>query len=1051
MGFRFDRMQVRALAALALMVGIGVGVASDAAAQGAATLKGTVTDNTSAVVPGASITVLNTATALQRETVTSGNGTFVVMQLPPGVYSVTAVVSGFAPYESAPIQLKAGEETALAIVVRLAPMAEQVTVRPELQTAGSTSLNADTRRTENDPQPYVVFDREELARTMSANVGDFLKTRLPMNTTQDTASQQTSGGNRSAINLRGLGTNQTLILVDGRRMPGINQGAQGLQQADINGIPSGSVERIEVLPATASGIYGGGATGGVINIITRKDYAGVDVGVTYANASRNDAGNYRLDGSAGFNLHHSRTQVFAAFSFADAQGSLKVGDRDFAARGRAMQFRNNPEAFYGLATPPSGYTSNIRSANGSNLVLDGGTPLNAPRTFIPPGYRGTTTDAGAALVANAGQYNLDIPNDFNGALQGLYNGPTVASSSLTVRQQLGARVQAFGDVSWFDNRGRGVASAGANSVTLAADAPNNPFTTPIVVSYPVAGLTYPIEVNFRTLRATGGTIVRLPKDWIASADYAWSLSRNVTYQTNPATGDPDGPGPGISDQMALTSGLLDVMRDVNAYPLDWSPYLLRSPNRQGGPADTSLSSIAARVSGPVARMAGGPLTVSALVERRKESADSFFSDSTSSTNTPASPAYFPSRWQTVTSAYVEARGLLVSSTNARPFLHALELQASTRYDNYDTRSATPLVATVPSRNGPLPDVTPVTNGVAAARYTAGVRYLPSDDVTVRASYGTGFLPPSITQVVPNPELLQNTMLTDPKRGAVAATTAYRWTSGGNPNLQPEDSTSWSAGAIFTPRVLSGLRVSIDHTRIEKRNEISSLAPQGVLDLEDAFPDRITRLPLDPADAARGYTGGAITAINSTSVNIARTHLIATDVQADYTWRRAGLGQVHGYAVATWQPHFERQTLPTTAFLDYAGFNNPQLQLLKRRGNAGITWQGGPWSIAWSTQYYDSYIPYAPTANATTIATTILNQGAGRIASQTYHDLFVRYRLGEARAARQAPFRETEISFGMQNLFDTRPPVLATTAPTGGYSLYADPRLRLLTLTVRTRF
>src|SRR5262249_35178148 len=149
------------------------------------------------------------------------------------------------------------------------------------------------------PQPYVVFAAEQIQQSQATTLNDFFKTRLPMNALQESQGQVNvdSGGSRSVINLRGLGENQTLVLVDGRRMPNFNNDNQGFGQGDLNGIPLAAIERIEVLPSTASGIYGGGATGGVVNVITRKNYSGGDISLAYGGSSRLDAENYRIDGS----------------------------------------------------------------------------------------------------------------------------------------------------------------------------------------------------------------------------------------------------------------------------------------------------------------------------------------------------------------------------------------------------------------------------------------------------------------------------------------------------------------------------------------------------------------------------------------------------------------------------------------------------------------------------------------------------------------------------------------------------------------------------------
>jgi hypothetical protein len=154
---------------------------------------------------------------------------------------------------------------------------EDVQGVPEILVKGKKSLNTDIKRTEDAPQPYVVFEREEILRSQASNIEDFLRTRLPMNTSSASPGQTPGQAiTRSVIDLRGLGENQTLILVDGRRMPGVTQGAGIPTQPDINGIPLAAIERIEVLPSTAGGIYGGSATGGVVNVILRRDFRGVE-------------------------------------------------------------------------------------------------------------------------------------------------------------------------------------------------------------------------------------------------------------------------------------------------------------------------------------------------------------------------------------------------------------------------------------------------------------------------------------------------------------------------------------------------------------------------------------------------------------------------------------------------------------------------------------------------------------------------------------------------------------------------------------------------------
>lgn len=125
---------------------------------------------------------------------------------------------------------------------------------PEILVKGSRALNTDIQRTEDDPQPYVVLSRKKIEQSGASNVEQLLATELLVNSQPLSGLVGTSRPS-SRINLRGLGTNQTLILIDGRRV--LSPALSGRpEQPDLNGIPLSAIERIEVLPTTASGIYG---------------------------------------------------------------------------------------------------------------------------------------------------------------------------------------------------------------------------------------------------------------------------------------------------------------------------------------------------------------------------------------------------------------------------------------------------------------------------------------------------------------------------------------------------------------------------------------------------------------------------------------------------------------------------------------------------------------------------------------------------------------------------------------------------------------------------
>ena len=135
----------------------------------------------------------------------------------------------------------------------------------EVLVIGRRTQNADIRRTENDIQPYTVAGPHNLAVAAQDNVDQFLRERLPANGRVYSPGQMVNGAGapNSAIDLRGVGLQRTLVLVDGRRLPSLPTQMTGLEQSDINAIPLGAIERIETLTATAGGIHGPTAIGGV--------------------------------------------------------------------------------------------------------------------------------------------------------------------------------------------------------------------------------------------------------------------------------------------------------------------------------------------------------------------------------------------------------------------------------------------------------------------------------------------------------------------------------------------------------------------------------------------------------------------------------------------------------------------------------------------------------------------------------------------------------------------------------------------------------------------
>ncbi len=926
---------------------------------------------------------------------------------------------------------------------------------PEILVKGARTSNTDIRRTEDDVQPYVVFDAEEISRSMAPDLDTFLRTRLPMNQSRASNSQSLSGaqGNRSAIDLRGLGADQTLVLVNGRRMPGVAT-AGDFTQPDINGIPMSAVERIEILPSTAGGIYGGGATGGVVNIILKRNYNNLELSARYDGTFAGGGAERRLDATGGFTLEGGRTSVMVMASYRDGN-PLYIADRDFTARSRRLQDQNNRGALIAQRDPLHGYTTNVRSVSGRSLELLVGGSLNSPIAYVPAGYAGPASDNGAAFLGTAGRYNLDLANDSIGNQYSLLFTPTVSSLALNLRREFTDRVEAFVDVSRNDSRslrmGSSVASADAN-VTLPVGA-NNPFTEAVRLSVPLTGydagwlLTHS---ELLTEQVSGGLIVRLPRQWTVQAEYRWSRS-NPTYDFPQDLLIPDGAA-------ALVDGRLSPLSDVNAFPMDFSGYIPGGPGQRdffGAVEWPSVQKDATlRVAGPLLHLSGGPLRLAALLEQRQQyTGDRLSTQPTPGATTPTY-TYYPEVGSTTESVYTELTAPLVSAGNARRGLAGLDLQASYRYDG--TRTGTQPFGssiTVPSADGPFPDVPMQINNVTGHQYTLGLRYTPLESLALRVSYGEGILPPSPSQLSEFdtlPAYLAFYGYRDPKRDGefITSATVEKFSLLGSLALRPEQSQSWSAGAILTPVSLPGLRLSLDYTRIEKIDEIGFLNTQVLIDLADSFPGAIVRNPLTPADQALGYTGGTIRELNVGSVNIAHSLMEAVDLQADYTWETR-LGAFTANVMATVQPRLAQQPAPDTQELNTVGYSDGPL---KWRANAGLRWSRGALELGWNMQYYDASRVYVSTASPTIRDSAVLSQGSAWIPTQTYHDVYGRYRFDNAPGFARGLLENTELQVSVQNVLNTSPPILASASSLyAGYATEGDPRLRRYSISITKSF
>lgn len=938
----------------------------------------------------------------------------------------------------------------------------------EILIIGSRSRNVDIRRTENDAQPYVVFNKEEVQSSQATTVEEFLRTRLPQNAGFEGSRAQNTGTGApfSQFNLRGLGANQTLILVNGRRLAALGNSISAPLQADINGIPLGSIERIEVLPASAGGIYGGNAVGGVINIILRSDYRGVEISANYNDTFDFHAPNGRLDITGGFALEGGRTTVNFGGSISRS-GTLRVGDRiDLIKKGLDLG-RSNVSVYTGNGQPPRGNGVNIRTTNGSNLVLDpqyGGTNLGSNVTNVALGYGGVGSDGGAALIAGAGQFNLDIPNDLSGLKRGLLTSPEMGSFNVGVRRKFTDHIELFTDYSHFENHGLTYGTSDApGTALLAANAPTNPFQQAIRVTFPNPSLEFPFETSSNTDMLSVGTIIRLPYKWAISAEFnkTWSstFSESYRYVVNGVgtacltSGQPCAGGPALNPLEA---------------PVDFGPYLFTEPTSVSGPSRSSLTNPMLRASGPLFKLPGGSANLTMSIQREATDIAKSIRYTIVGTQTNRAYTIVPQKKQRSDSQYAELTLPLIGPKSNIPLLRELEIRGAVRHDSYTTLAPPAGSSAIDydilgdgsiifnqiggfsyiSASNPnvvIPDYENVRSRFKSTNYTLSGRYSPFRGLVFRASYATGFLPPSVVQISSSqttaPQGLSG--LPDPSRSNEPIDYPLTFISGlGNENLRPEKSKSLSVGIILTP--FRGFRFSADYTRIRKTDEIGTISFDYLLANPDLFPGRVVR------EASTDGVPGRIISVDVSAINLLRSRYESVDFQVDYEFETSKFGKFRIYALATWQPDTVRQLVANAPALNYS--DNSDGPLLWQ-GNGGFDWEWNKLGVRWNTQFYNSY-NIAPTQNTATAAglaavnDAITLQGAQRIPSQLYSDLFVSYDLRSSSGV----LNGVRVSLGVQNIFNKTPPVVAISSfIAAGYSTYGDPRLRRFTFNIRKAF
>ncbi|MCH8686652.1 TonB-dependent receptor plug domain-containing protein [Pedomonas mirosovicensis] len=276
----------------------------------------------------------------------------------------------------------------------------------------------------DSPAPIAVVGAEAIRATGQTEIANVVNELPGLAITQtDQTSNLAGNAGINALDLRGLGTQRTLVLVDSRRrVPAI----PGTSAVDISTIPSSLVERVEIVTGGASALYGADAVAGVANFILKKDFEGIDAGGQYSNSTRGDLDEYSFDFLAGKNFADGRGNVTVYGFYETSPNTVSGEDRPWTAGGYPIYSRSSTSEPYTIQDG----VRNVNNSRYAHVILGGKlytftdegvlrAPQLGPGGFVnrgevdlsDPASIGTLLTDGGEYGGRYDAYYLTVPSD----------------------------------------------------------------------------------------------------------------------------------------------------------------------------------------------------------------------------------------------------------------------------------------------------------------------------------------------------------------------------------------------------------------------------------------------------------------------------------------------------------------------------------------------------------------------------------------------------------------------------------------------------------------
>ncbi len=758
--------------------------------------------------------------------------------------------------------------------------------------------------------PVTQVDAEELRFQGTTRVEDLMK-NLPQVYSNQNASQSNGATGTATLNLRNLGDERTLVLVNGRRMPA-GSPLQGGTGADINQIPGALIRRVEVLTGGASATYGSDAVAGVVNFIMMDDFEGIQLDYQFSQY-QHDNDNSRLQDlveSNGFPVPDgSKTD-------GDTQDiSLIIGGNFDSGRGNVTAYASYRE-IDGVLQSERDYSACALNNTGDGCF---GSGTSAEGTFLTPGG-GTYFVQGDQFIEGSQVYNYGPLN--------YYQRPDERyTAGAFGRYSINEHVEAYTELMFMDNQTNAQIAPSGSFFLDYGISPDNPFlsaqqrdilfgdpsllnddgTAPVTIGRRnVEGGPRNQDLRHTTFRGVFGARGDINDTWRYDAYAMFSeVSMENTYNNDLSNNKlRNAVDAVVDDDGNITCRSVVNGTDPNCVP--WNPWETGAIEPGGAATQYLALPLFARgtteqkiISGYVAGSLGdyglqlptadSGLEVVAGVEYRKESLD-FNPDEGFRLGLGAGQGGATNAVSgefDVNEYFLEASLPLIEG---KSFAEEVVLDLAYRYSDYST------------------DITTDTYGISGSwAITQGIKLRGSYQRAVRAAnIRELFLPQGFNLfdmdedpcAGANPtrsfEECARSGVTQAQYGNIIDSFAgqYNFLQGGNTELAPEEADTYSFGVVWSPEFIAGLTMTVDYYTIEIEQGIGTLEPEFILnqclDGVSGFCDNVKR------NAQRGdlwigsdvNSSGNVVALND---NLATEEVEGFDVIVDYSMELGDLG------------------------------------------------------------------------------------------------------------------------------------------------------------------